>query len=66
MKKADDVDGVVMLPFPKECVIKNIYRGEAGGSCYVYASLYSPEGELLISATLDYINERILNAGTAT
>lgn len=43
------------------CYIKDIRRGdkEKGRNCYVYASLYSQDGELLIMATLDYILEAL-------
>lgn len=51
-------------PFPAGCTIRNIRRGEGHRAKYVYASLYGPDGELLISATLDYINEQIVAAGT--
>ena len=47
-------------PFPKGCTIGNIRRGTGKRSQYVYANLYSPSGELLIAATLDYINAQIL------
>ena len=51
-------------PFPAGCTIGNIRRGKGSRSKYVYASLYGPTGELLISATLEYINEQIKIAGT--
>jgi hypothetical protein len=35
--------------------IKNVRRGKAGRSKFVYADLYNAEGELSISAGLDYI-----------
>ena len=43
--------------FPAGCVIKDIRPGKGKRINYVYASLYGPDGELLISATLDYIND---------
>ena len=48
--------------FPPGCVIKNIRPGKGLRKQYVYASLYSPDGELLISATLDYINDAFRGA----
>lgn len=41
-------------------IIKNIERGKGARNQYMYASLYNAEtGELLISATLDYIEKRM-------
>lgn len=62
---ADQVDRPVRPPFPKGCVIRNIRRGDGARASYVYASLYGPDGELMISATLEYINMQIVEAGTA-
>lgn len=51
------------MPEYKNCIIKNIHRGkkEDGRDIYIYASLYSESGQLLISATLDYIVEMLEN-----
>lgn len=49
--------------FPAGCTITNIRLGEGHRSKYVYANLIGPDGELLISATLDYINKQIVEAG---
>lgn len=46
-----------------KCTISHIHQGKGKRSCYVYADLYSPDGELLISATLDYINKKIIKQG---
>lgn len=37
------------------CRITNIKRGKGERSCYIYATLVNEKGEILISATLDYI-----------
>lgn len=39
------------------CYISDIKRGdsEKNRGCYIYASLYSKNGELLVSADIDYI-----------
>lgn len=50
-----------------DCTIKNIRRGKViprrpstrGRDEIIYADLYSKDGELLISATLDYITEAL-------
>jgi len=51
--------------FPKGCVIRNLRRhlGRRGRGYAIYGDLYSPDGEILISATLEYINERLLKCG---
>jgi hypothetical protein len=46
---------VSLLVIPKGCTITDIRRGRAGRSDWIYAKLVRPDGELLISATLDYI-----------
>ena len=51
----------------KDCVIKNIRRGivvssrpsTRGRDKIIYADLYAADGELLISATLDYITDAL-------
>lgn len=45
--------------FPAGCYISNIHRGENG---HVYAHLTAPDGRLLISATLDYIQDELSKA----
>jgi hypothetical protein len=45
--------------FPTSCYISNIHRGESG---HVYAQLNGPDGTLLISATLDYIQDQLSKA----
>lgn len=45
-------------------IIKDIQRGTGSRSCYVYACLYNDDGELLISATLDHITERVFEMTT--
>lgn len=47
------------IDIPDGAVIKNIRRGRGNRSHIMYASLYSDSGELLISATLDYICGRL-------
>lgn len=55
----------VRPPFPAGCVIKNMKRGSGYRAQWVYASLFGPDGSLLISATLDYINAEMAAAGIA-
>jgi hypothetical protein len=43
----------------KDCSIVNIRRGTDDKSQWVYANLVDKDGKLLISATLDYIIERL-------
>lgn len=50
-------------PFPKGCTITNIRQGKGARSCWIYADLRGPDGELLISAHLEYINEQLLKLG---
>ena len=50
-------------PFPKGCTISNIRQGKGERSCYIYADLRGPDGAWLISATLEYINQRLLECG---
>lgn len=50
-------------PFPRGCTISNIRQGKGERSCYIYADLRAPNGDLLIAATLEYINKRILECG---
>lgn len=59
------VTKTVRPPFPNGCTISNIRRGSGIRERWVYACLYAPNGELLISATLDYINEQLRVSGTA-
>lgn len=47
---------------PTGCVITNIRRGIGARRSVVYAQLHGPDGELLISATLDYITTKIMEA----
>jgi hypothetical protein len=50
-------------PFPPGCTITGIRTGIGNRAKNVYATLRGPNGELLISATLDYINKQIVDAG---
>ena len=52
-------------PFHAGCTITNIRRGVGARAKNVYATLRGPDGEVLIVATLDYINAEIVKAGTA-
>jgi hypothetical protein len=47
-------------------IIKNVHRGKKSQNRehFIYADLYSEDGELLISATLDYIVEALLERKT--
>lgn len=47
---------------PTGCVITNIRRGTGARKSFVYAELRGPDGELLMSATLDYITTEIMEA----
>ena len=47
---------------PEGCTITNIRRGKGAREQFVYASLISPDGELLISATLEYITQQIMQS----
>ena len=47
---------------PTGCVITNIRRGKGYRESFVYAELRGPDGELLMSATLDYITTEIMEA----
>ena len=48
--------------FPAGCTICDIRPGTDGREQWVYASLYGPAGDLLISATLEYINAQFLGS----
>ena len=48
--------------FPAGCKIINIEPGTGNRETLVYATLIGPDGELLISATLDYINQQLIGA----
>lgn len=48
--------------FPAGCTIGGIRRGKGERARWVYASLYGPDGLVLISATLDYICAQLLGA----
>lgn len=50
-------------PYPKGCTITNLRQGEGPRCCFIYADLIAPNGTLLISATLDYINEKLVVNG---
>ena len=45
--------------FPVGCEIVDIKRGKGSRNKFIYARLIGPDGNLLISATLDYIYERL-------
>jgi len=47
---------------PRGSTITNIRRGKGKLECFVYANLVGPDGELIISATLDYITAQIMQA----
>lgn len=47
---------------PKDSYIKNIRRGTGSRERFIYGDLYSSKGELLISATLDYILKELNKA----
>lgn len=58
-----ETNWIVARPkFPLGCVIKDI-RSNPRFPGNIYASLFGPDGELLISATLDYILAQINKAG---
>ena len=48
--------------FPAGCTIRDIRPGTGSRAHIVYAHLYGPDGEMLISATLEYINEQFVGA----
>ena len=45
--------------FPVGCKIIDIKRGKGSRNKFIYAKLIGPDGFLLISATLEYIYERL-------
>lgn len=47
---------------PAGCTITDIRPGDGIRSRFVYARLRAPDGTILISATLEYINERLIGA----
>lgn len=49
--------------YPKGCTITNLRQGKGYRKQYIYATLRGPDGELLISATLDYINKALIENG---
>ena len=61
-ERMDEVQRRPQRTFPAGCTIRDIRPGTGGREQWVYASLYGPEGELLISATLEYINEQFVGA----
>ena len=48
------------LTFPEDCKIVNIRTGSGDRKHLVYADLVDSGGTLLISATLQYITERVI------
>ena len=50
------MQNLVNLPEYKDCKIVNIRRGKGSG---ILATLVNKDGEVLISATLDYIIEAL-------
>jgi len=51
---------------PLGCIIKNIERGKDEREQFVYAQLVTADGELIISATLDYITDQIRQSDIAS
>jgi len=43
----------------RNCYVGNIRRGDAemGRDCYIYATLFSESGKILIMADIDYITK---------
>ncbi len=48
--------------FPAGCKIINICNGGEGWEDVVFAVLVGPDGDLLISATLEYISRQLIGA----
>jgi hypothetical protein len=48
--------------FPAGCYISNIHKGTGVNGNVLYAQLNGPDGRLLISATLDYIQDELSRA----
>ena len=63
MKMSNKTAIVELQPFPAGCIITNIRRGNGYRSQWIYAQLRGPNGELLIDATLEYINARLVSSG---
>ena len=51
--------GELKNAFPAGCKIVDIERGKGSRNKLIYAKLIGPDGSLLISATLEYIYERL-------
>ena len=49
--------------FPKGSIITNIKRGKGKREHLTFACIVAPNGELLVSATLDYCCEAIQDRG---
>ena len=49
--------------FPNGCTITNIIQEEGARSGLIYARLVGPDGQIIISATLEYIYERLVESG---
>ena len=64
-ERMDEVQQCLQRTFPAGCTIRNIRPGTGGRKQWVYAGLYGPDGELLISATLEYINAQFVGARLA-
>ena len=69
---ADDIDDAgghfdndMRRVFSPGCTINNIRNGSGQRSDTVYANLVAPDGSLIISATLSYINEQLTRARIA-
>ena len=50
------------IVYPLGCKIVDIERGKGSRKKFIYAKLVGPDGGLLISATLEYIYERLNEA----
>ena len=61
-ERMDEVQQQPLRTFPAGCTIRDIRQGTGSRAHLVYARLYNRDGDLLISATLIYINEQIVGA----
>lgn len=53
-------------PFPEGCKIIDIRPGKGPRACFIYAKLIDKDENVLIAATLEYINESIRSRGIMT
>lgn len=60
LKNPQTVDAKVWAEQYRNARIVNIRRGRGSRSCYIYAEIQKENGEVLVSALLDYCTDRMI------